>query len=325
MPARAARLVDAVEEEELRHRVGGVGGGGVGREGAEQDGGVRVSGVAYDRAGQAGVIAIGAEDLVLVTLGSMTEASSLGGMDKAPTLLGKADGGAWSLWEKLAAGRPDFGRPAAFADHIGESKWVSFTTTLHDPTFLRLVGELTGNVPGEGGLITFPDSAWLASIVIPHQPHFIGQPEGVSVLWGYGLSVDKPGDFVGKPMSACTGAEIMTEILGHLRIKVEAAKILETSICIPCMMPFITSQFLRREKGDRPQVVPKGSQNLAFIGQFCELPDDVVFTVEYSIRSAQTAVYALLGLKREPPAVYQGRFDPRVLYRAFRALHDGRA
>jgi len=35
----------------------------------------------------------------------------------------------------------------------------------------------------------------------------------------------------------------------------------------------------------------------------------VVFTVEYSIRSAQTAVYALLGLKREPPAVYQGKFD----------------
>jgi myosin-crossreactive antigen len=52
------------------------------------------------------------------------------------------------------------------------------------------------------------------------------------------------------------------------------------------------------------------------------LPDDVVFTVEYSIRSAQAAVYALLGLKREPPAVYMGKFDPRVLYKAFMALHD---
>jgi oleate hydratase len=88
------------------------------------------------------------------------------------------------------------------------------------------------------------------------------------------------------------------------------------------MMPFITSQFLRREKGDRPQIVPKNSRNLAFMGQFCELPEDVVFTVEYSIRSAQVAVYALLGLKREPPAVYQGKFDPRVLYKAFMALHD---
>ena len=62
--------------------------------------------------------------------------------------------------------------------------------------------DLTGNVPGEGGLISFPNSNWFASIVIPHQPHFIGQPDDVSVLWGYGLSVDKPGNFVEKPMSA---------------------------------------------------------------------------------------------------------------------------
>ncbi len=145
---------------------------------------------------------------------------------------------------------------------------MSFTTTLHDPTFLHLVRDFTGNVPGEGGLITFPQSSWLASIVIPHQPHFIGQPENVSVFWGYGLSVDKPGDFVKKPMSACTGREIMTEVLGHLRIEAEARRILETSICIPCMMPFITSQFLRRAKGDRPQVVPKGSRNLGLWANF---------------------------------------------------------
>ncbi len=278
--------------------------------------------IAYERGGNAGAVTIGAGDLVLVTLGSMTEASSLGAMDIAPVLNGKADGGAWTLWEKIARGRPAFGRPSAFADHIDESKWVSFTTTLHDPTFLRIVRDFTGNVPGEGGLITFPQSGWLASIVIPHQPHYINQPENVSVFWGYGLSVDKPGDFVKKPMSACTGREIMAEVLGHLRIETEAPRILETSICIPCMMPFITSQFLRREKGDRPQVIPQGSRNLAFTGQFCELPEDVVFTVEYSVRSAQAAVYGLLGSKREPPAVYHGQFDPRVLYRAFMALHD---
>jgi oleate hydratase len=278
--------------------------------------------IAYERSGRAGEIAVAASDYVLVTLGSMTEASSLGTMDTAPVLKGKEDGGAWTLWEKIAAGRPEFGLPSTFADHIDESKWVSFTTTLHNPTFLRIVRDFTGNVPGEGGLITFPESSWLASIVIPHQPHFIGQPEDVSVLWGYGLFVDKLGDFVKKPMSACTGREIMTELLGHLRIEAEASKILETSICIPCMMPFITSQFLRRAKGDRPQVVPKGSINLGFMGQFCELPEDVVFTVEYSVRSAQAAVYALLGLKREPPPVYRGKFDPRVLYKAFMALHD---
>jgi oleate hydratase len=43
---------------------------------------------------------------------------------------------------------------------------------------------------------------------------------------------------------------------------------------------------------------------------------------EYSIRSAQTAVYTLLGLKREAPTVCQGRFDPRAPFNAFVALHD---
>ncbi len=288
----------------------------------DRDGKTSVTRIATECGGTIGDTAVGKTDHVLITLGSMTEGSSLGGMDRAPILKDKADGGAWQLWERIARDRPAFGRPEVFADHVDESKWVSFTTTLSDPTFLSLVQDLTDNVPGEGGLITFPQSNWLASIVIPHQPHFLGQPDDVSVFWGYGLAVDRPGNFVGKPLSACTGREILTEILGHLRIDAEAAMILDHAICIPCMMPFITSQFLRREAGDRPQIIPPDTSNLAFLGQFCEMPEDVVFTVEYSIRSAQTAVYRLLGLDRTPPAVYRGVFEPRVLFQAFMALHD---
>jgi oleate hydratase len=258
----------------------------------------------------------------MVTLGSMTEGSALGAMHRAPVLQNKRSGGAWRLWEQLAKGRPEFGKPEVFTDHIGQSKWISFTTTLHNPEFLGLVRDFTGNAPGEGGLITLPESNWLVSFVIPHQPHFVGQRDDVSVFWGYGLCVDEPGDFVKKPMSACTGGEIMVELLGHLNIRSEAERILHDCICIPCMMPFITSQFLVREKGDRPQVRPKDYENLAFMGQFCELPDDVVFTVEYSIRSAQLGVYGLLGLHRKPAPVYKGQLDPRVLLSAFRALHD---
>ena len=288
---------------------------------SETEGRTRVTGVVCERSGVESEIALGDDDLVFVTLGSMTEGAALGTMDRPPALKGKADGGAWTLWETLAAGRPEFGRPSAFDDHIDQSKWVSFTTTLRDPALFEAVGALTGNVPGEGGLITFPGSAWLMSIVLPHQPHFIDQPKDVSVFWGYGLNVDAPGDFILKPMAACSGAEIMTELLGHLRLMGQADGILADATCIPCMMPFITSQFLRRARGDRPQVRPKGSVNFALIGQFCEMPDDVVFTVEYSVRSAQTAVYGLLGLPLKPPPVHQGKFDPRVLYSAFRALH----
>jgi oleate hydratase len=278
--------------------------------------------IIIDRGGRTEEISIGADDYVIITLGSMTDASSLGTNATPAVLNGKREGSAWTLWEKIADGRPEFGNPSVFDDHIDDSKWLSFTATQRDPTFLNLVRDFTGNVPGEGGLITFADSSWLMSIVLPHQPHFLGQPKDESVFWGYGLYVDKRGDFVDKPMAACSGRELMTEVLGHLKITAEAPQILDSTTVIPCMMPFITSQFLRRAKGDRPAVVPEGWHNLGFVGQYVELPDDVVFTVEYSIRSAQTAVAKLFDLDTGPPAVYKGEFNPRVLLKAFTALHD---
>ncbi|GAA0306150.1 oleate hydratase [Sphingomonas oligophenolica] len=286
------------------------------------DRGKRVDSITVARNGKAETIPLGADDRVIVTVGSMTEGSHLGAHDRPAALGTKRDGGAWTLWERIAQGRPEFGRPAVFSDHIDESKWLSFTTTFSNHDFFHLVRDLTGNAPGEGGLITFAQSNWLASIVLPHQPHFIGQPDSVSVLWGYGLHMDRPGNFVAKPMADCTGAEIMTEIIGHLGQAALTEALLAPANCIPCMMPFITSQFLRRGEGDRPAVMPEGWHDLALVGQFCEMPDDVVFTVEYSVRAGQLAAYRLLGLDRDPPAVFKGQYDPRVLYRAFRALHD---
>lgn len=288
----------------------------------ERDGATLVEAIDCRRSTGPGRVAVAPSDLVIATLGSMTEGASIGTMERAPLLNDKRTGGAWALWETIAAGRPALGNPAAFADHVDQSKWVSFTATMKNPALFTLVRDFTGNVPGEGGLITFTDSSWLMSIVLPHQPHFIGQPEDVQVFWGYALSVDNPGDFVKKPMADCTGRELMTELLGHLGALDRAEEILAGAICLPCMMPFITSQFLARASGDRPAVHPEGFANFAVTGQFCEQPEDVVFTVEYSVRAAMTAVYELLGLDRKPPAVFKGQLDPRNLYKAFRALHD---
>ena len=73
-------------------------------------------------------------------------------------------------------------------------------------------------------------------------------------------------------------------------------------------MPYITSMFMPRALGDRPLPVPNGSKNLAFVSQFVEIPEDVVFTVEYSVRAAQIAVYQLLGIEREvPPILHHDR------------------
>ncbi|WP_328394158.1 oleate hydratase [Nocardia sp. NBC_00416] len=169
--------------------------------------------------------------------------------------------------------------------------------------------------PAEG-----KDSNWLATIVLNHQPHFREQPSDTFVWWGYALFPDKPGNTVDKPMAACTGREILEEVLSHLAID-KRERIIENSIVIPALMPYITSQFLVRARGDRPEVVPAGSTNLAFIGQYAEAPDDVVFTVEYSVRTAQVAVATLLGLDTQPQPVYKGKHNPKVLVEALETLH----
>jgi oleate hydratase len=68
-------------------------------------------------------------------------------------------------------------------------------------------------------------------------------------------------------------------------------------------MPYITSMFMPRILTDRPPPVPECSKNLGFVSQFVEIADDVVFTVEYSVRAAQMAVYQLLDVDLPIPPV----------------------
>lgn len=250
--------------------------------------------------GQAETISVRSSDFAFLQNGSMTDASSLGSMTSAPPKLGKQDCTSWQLWETLANERSDFGHPEVFNSCIAQSCWASFTATLKDTAFFDAMQQFSGNVAGTGGLVTFRDSNWLMSVVLAHQPHFVNQPAGVQVFWGYALFPDRIGNFVPKAMADCSGAEILTELCGHLRFD---AQTVATANCIPCRMPYITSMFMPRSAGDRPLPVPVQSENLAFISQFVEIPGDVVFTVEYSVRAAQMAVYKLLGIKREVPPI----------------------
>lgn len=279
-----------------------------------QDGKFVVSGIRYRRGDQDHTISVERGDLTFLENGSMTDASSIGSMTAPPAALKKNGWGAWAVWEKLAAGNPsEFGDPSVFNGVIAQSSWSSFTVTLKDPAFFTAMTDFSGNEPGTGGLVTFKDSHWLMSIVLPHQPHFLGQPSDTQVFWGYALFPDRIGNFVAKPMAGCNGAEILTELCGHLRFDKE---MLQTANCIPCRMPYITSQFMPRVRNDRPLPVPLGSSNLAFIGQFVEVADDCVFTVEYSIRAAQMAVYQLMALHRTVPPVTAHDKSPRTEFAA---------
>lgn len=286
---------------------------------------VTIEGTRQDRLVTALVLAektdvkVGAEDRVYLTLGSMTDATVQGSNHSAPDLQDQ-EGGAWTLWRKLAAEHEGFGRPEAFCGDTDKTAWHSFTVTMDCPDFFEFMEDFTNNRTGTGGLVTFADSSWVLSIVLFHQPHFRGQKHGSYTFWGYGLRGDRPGDVIKKPMWEATGDEIIKELSAHLKLTKQEEAWFEGARVLPCRMPFITSQFMPRQPGDRPDVRPNGARNFAVIGQFCELPRDCVFTVEYSVRSACTAVAALTARTDPPPPVARTDLDPMVLIRAARVL-----
>lgn len=128
-----------------------------------------------------------------------------------------------------------------------------------------------------------------------------------------------------KKMSECSGKEILQELFYHLKIESLMEPIINSDRlinCVPTAMPFIDSLFMPRARGDRPLVIPEGSKNFAFLGQFTEIEDDCVFTVEYSTRSAQEAVYGLFDCGKEPIPVYVGAHNPIAMMKATQAITE---
>ena len=267
-------------------------------------------------------ILLGENDYVFITNGSITESTDNGSWTKAPVLKDMSTSGSWKLWEKIASKNKEFGKPGVFSNNIDLQKWYSFTATLKDDTFHDYMEEFSGNLNGTGGLVTMTDSNWLMSIVLARQPHFPNQPKDVKIFWGYGLFPDREGNFVKKKMSECNGKEILEELWYHLKIQDLMKPIVDSGKvnCIPVSMPFIDSLFMPYAKGDRPDVLPKGATNIAFLGQFAEVPKDCVFTVEYSVRCAQTAVYGLFECGKDVLPVYDSIHKPEVLIKAMKAI-----
>ena len=92
---------------------------------------------------------------------------------------------------------------------------------------------------------------------------------------------------------------------------------------VPVMMPYIDAFFMPRNDTDRPQVVPEGAVNFAFLGQFAETARDTIFTTEYSMRTGMEAVYTLLDVDRGVPEVWGSTYDVRDLLDATVKLRDG--
>lgn len=271
-------------------------------------------------------------DLVFITNGGCVENSSLGSQNTPADFNTEIKpGGGWDMWRKIAAQDPSFGHPDKFCSAPEQSNWMSATVTTLDDKIVPYIKNICQRDPFSGkvvtgGIVTVKDSNWLLSWTFNRQPQFRTQPKGQLVGWIYGLFSDKPGNFVKKPMRECTGKEICMEWLYHIGVpESEIEELAEHSAnTVPCMMPYITAFFMPRAAGDRPDVVPKGAVNFAFLGQFAETKRDTIFTTEYSMRTGMEAVYTLLDIDRGVPEVWGSVYDVRDLLNATVQLRDGK-
>lgn len=287
--------------------------------------------IIWEKKGKEETISLKPTDLVFVTNGSITESSTYGN-NLTPALVNHDLGGSWSLWKNLADQDAEFGKPEKFCDNLPKESWfISATLTTLDKKIIPYLEKISKRDPLSGktvtgGIVSVTDSNWILSYTINRQPQFKKQPEEQIVVWIYALISNQPGNYVKKSITECNGIEIAKEWLYHIGVPENEIQELAENSCntIPCYMPFITSYFMPRAQGDRPLVVPKGSKNLAFIGNFSETEADTVFTTEYSVRTAMEAVYQLLNVDRGVPEVFASAYDLRVILNSTHVLLDNK-
>ena len=284
------------------------------------------------RDGKKEAIDLTENDLVFITNGGCVENSSMGSQNTPAQFNTELkEGGGWDMWRKIAAQDPSFGHPDKFCHDPEQTNWMSATVETLDQKIIPYIKNIckrdpfTGHVV-TGGIVTVKDSSWLMSWTINRQPQFRTQPKDHCLVWVYSLFTDKPGDYIKKPMRECTGKEICMEWLYHIGVPEDQIEELATNSAntVPVMMPYIDAFFMPRAYGDRPNVVPEGSVNFAFLGQFAETPRDTIFTTEYSMRTGMEAVYTLLNVDRGVPEVWGSVYDVRDLLNATVKLRDGK-
>ena len=269
------------------------------------------------------------DDLVFITNGCCTDTSCYGDQNTVPDLSGIKNGcgESWDMWKNIAkqAKNGEFGNPDNFCDDVEKTNWMSATVATSNDEIIKYIMNICKRDPRlgkvtTGGIVTVKDSYdnWYISWTINRQPQFRAQDKNTVLVWVYGLHTDVEGNYVKKPMRECTGEEICKEWLYHIGVPTEKIENFAKNECntTTCYMPYINAFFQPRKWSDRPLVVPHGSVNFAFIGQFAETPRDTIFTTEYSIRTGMEAVYTLLNVDRAVPEVWGSQYDVRELLRA---------
>ena len=127
-------------------------------------------------------VPVAEKDMVISTLGSMTQNSTAGDNTHPVVTDRQLRKGFFSVREKLAARDEKFGHPEKFTTSIDKTKWMSAMVTVKGyKQFVASIREKYGYAPGSHtGAISFIDSGWDITVAI-YDKYYTAQEEARAV------------------------------------------------------------------------------------------------------------------------------------------------
>lgn len=81
------------------------------------------------------------------------DADYAGDQTTTELITGRRDA-SWTLWENIARKFDDFGKPDVFCAPVSESKWKSFTVTMHSRELLDAIEAFSDGAPAAMNVTT---------------------------------------------------------------------------------------------------------------------------------------------------------------------------
>lgn len=251
------------------------------------------------------------DDICILPTDELADCETLGSFDESAP---REFGAPYALWERLADKHPSFKNPAALFDGSDKNMSEEFTVTLSNHLLPELIDEVTCGALGVDGVIVLDNSSWKITVSAVPPSHFKDLSDETAVLWGTATRFDRNGEYVTKPMTDCSGAEILYELVSCLNLVEAWEDIRETVVnVIPCHRRYDKAYLA--PVASKLEIIPTGISNIAVSGDFVS-GSGSVFTEEFIVTTAKTAAYRLLGSKKR---IYRsGKSSASAVKRALR-------
>ncbi len=228
-------------------------------------------------------------DICIFPTDEMAECETTGSFNESAP---KSFDAPYALWTKLANKNPVFKNPSVLFDDTDENMSEEFTVTLSNKLLPELIDRVTCGALGNDGVIVLDNSAWKMAICAVPPSHFKNQSDDIAIIWGTAAHFDRDGDKCGKPMTDCSGAEILYELVSCLNLGEAWEEIRDTVInVIPCHRRYDKSYLA--PVNSKLEIIPTAVSNLAISGDFTD-NNGSVFTEEFAVSTAKKATYTLM-------------------------------